>query len=181
MEKIDDLTVFLEWALNNLTIVSMVPYKNPVWKIQDVTSTLLYRQPPYQIQLFSVPGNTIIPEHTHPNVDSYEVYLGGNINFSHLGEYVTPAEKICEDPENKTAMPRGGVIRVHPNDKHGGIFGPEGGVFLSVQKWLNGVEPHCVAADYIGVVMGEDHYKKVKFGDPVFKNQLSEADVVHQK
>jgi hypothetical protein len=178
MEKTDSLTSFLEWALSNLSILGMAPYKNPVWKIQDVTSTLLYRQPPYQIQLFSVPGNTIIPEHTHPNVDSYEVYVGGNINFSHLGKFVIRSEELCEDPVHKIAMPRGQVIRVRPNDKHGGVFGPEGGVFLSVQEWLNGVEPHCVAADYVGVVMGEDHYKKVKFGNPVLKEKLSELDVV---
>jgi hypothetical protein len=179
MEKTDGLTDFLNWALQNLTIIGMVPYKNPVWKIQDVTSTLLYRDPPYQIQMFSVPGGTVIPQHTHPNVDSYEVYLGGNINFSHKGKYVFKEEELKEEENFKTSVARGGILRVRPDEEHGGVFGKEGGVFLSVQKWLNGVEPHCVAADYVGVVMGEDHYKKVKFGQPVLKQHLSESDVIN--
>lgn len=174
----DDLTDFLIWSLNNISIVGMVPFETPVWTIENVTSTLMYRKTPYQIQMFSVPGNTIIPEHTHPNVDSYEVYLGGNINFSHSGKYVILSEELRSEIDSNLALPRGRVIRVLPNEKHGGVFGPEGGVFLSVQKWLNNVTPHCVAADYTGVVMGSDHLKKVKCGNPVLKNNLTEDDVV---
>ena len=55
-------------------------------------------------------------------------------------------------------------MRVRPNDVHGGVFGPGGGVFLSIQHWLNGVEPHCVARDYTGITMGRDHQSKVLFG-----------------
>jgi len=177
-DEIDDLTGFLQWVLKHLSVIGMVPFKSPVWKIQDVTSILLYRDAPFQVQMFVVPGNTIIPEHTHPNVDSYEVYVGGDINFSHSGKYVLSKEKKSEDTQYKTAVARGEVIRVHPNDWHGGVFGPDGGVFLSVQKWLNGVEPHCVAADYVGTVMGEDHFNKVVFGKPSLKEQLSEDDVI---
>lgn len=163
-----------------MNVIGMVPFAKATWKIQDVTSILLYREPPYQVQLFAAPENTIIPEHTHPNVDSYEVYVGGNINFSHSGKYVFTDDQIKEDPDFKTAVSRGKVIRVLPNDWHGGTFGPGGGVFLSVQKWLNGVEPHCVAADYIGVVMGEDHFNKVVSGKPELKTDLSEDDVINK-
>lgn len=126
--------------------------------------------------MFVVPPNYIIPEHTHPNVDSFEVYMGGQIRFSHSGKWV-----ISEDEFNvptSLGYPKAGgkTIRVRPNDLHGGVFGPAGGVFLSIQHWLNGVKPHCVAADYNGVVMGPNHLASVKFGDAVLKESLSAAD-----
>jgi quercetin dioxygenase-like cupin family protein len=174
----DELDLFLKWSLDNLTLIGRVPYAQPIWKIQDVTSVLMYRENQFQIQMFIVPEGVIIPEHTHPNVDSYEVYVGGNIKFSHSGKYVLTKELEGENPDTKTALARGNVIRVKPEDKHGGVFGPGGGVFLSVQHWLNNVKPHCVAADYIGTVMGEDHYDKVICGKPELKKTLNENDVV---
>ncbi len=36
----------------------------------------------------------------------------------------------------------GAFIRVRPSDKDGGAFGPSGGVFFSVQRWLNDVKLH---------------------------------------
>jgi hypothetical protein len=56
------------------------------------------------------------------------------------------------------------------------MTGPEGGVFMSVQHWLNGVEPHCVAADYSGIVMGDHHLSTVKFGDAIKKDSLTIKD-----
>jgi len=173
----DDLTEFLEWVFTEMPPIWATPKENAVWRIGEVTSTLLYRQGPYQVQLFSVPGNYIIPEHTHPNVDSYEVYIGGEINFSFEGNYVHSLEEL-EVNDCGLCKARGDVIRVKPNNKHGGVFGPSGGVFLSVQKWLNGVKPHCVAMDYTGVCMDEEHYKLVVAGTPVLKKDLTEYDVV---
>jgi quercetin dioxygenase-like cupin family protein len=178
-EPMDELELFLKWSLKNLNMLGMVPYAKATWSIEGVTSVLMYRKDQYQIQMFIVPENTIIPEHTHPNVDSYEVYVGGNIKFSHSGKYVLAKEVEGENPNTKTALGRGSVIRVKPNDKHGGVFGPGGGVFLSVQHWLNKVEPHCVAADYTGTVMGEDHYSKVICGKPELKATLTENDVIN--
>jgi hypothetical protein len=59
---------------------------------------------------------------------------------------------------------------------HGGVVGEGGGVFLSVQHWLNGVKPHCVAADYDGVAMGEDHLAKVVYGKASAKRTLTAKD-----
>lgn len=176
--EFDDLSGFLNWVLRELPSIWAAPKKDSVWRVGEVTSTLLYRQAPYQVQLFSVPGGTIIPEHTHPNVDSYEVYIGGDIKFSFEGEYVHSDEELEED-QYGLSKARGNVIRVRPNNKHGGVFGPGGGVFLSVQKWLNGVEPHCVALDYIGTCVDEHHYQSVVTGEPELKDgQLTESDVI---
>ena len=34
-------------------------------------------------------------------------------------------------------------------------MGPTGGIFLSVQQWLNGVKPSCVGMDYDGYGVSE--------------------------
>jgi hypothetical protein len=168
----DELTSFLNWALTPGTIpmIGAIPLQGATHRIEDVTSVTWFRQPPFQIQMFIVPAYYVIPEHTHPNVDSYEVYLGGQIRFSHSGRFLYPPEHVTADDQGLASL-RGKIIRVKPGDKHGGTFGAEGGVFMSVQHWLNGVEPHCVASDYSGPTMGPDHFAKVVVGEPILREQ----------
>lgn len=173
----DELERFCDWFLKTMPVIGAVPFHGAVSRIQDVTSILLYRRDNFQVQMFAVPGGTVIPEHTHPNVDSIEVYVGGNIRFSHSGRYISAEGDIfANDGPLGLASRRGMTVRVRPNDVHGGVFGEGGGVFLSVQHWLNGVKPHCVAADYNGITMGDDHLAKVVYGDAVAKQQLTEKD-----
>lgn len=168
----DPLVGFIQAFLSMAPTIGMVPEMNPIHKIEDVTSVLWYRKKPFQVQMFIVPPNYIIPEHTHPNVDSFEVMLGGQISFSKNGKWV--AEKDLAFQPKSQSMPnlaprRGACIRVLPNDLHGGAFGPSGGVFMSVQHWLNDTDPHCVSADYDGKTMGDHHHSMVKFGEAVSK------------
>src|SRR5215211_1000667 len=160
-----------------MPVLGAVPFSGAVSKIQDVTAILLYRKDQFQVQMFAVLEGTIIPEHTHPNVDSIEVYVGGNIMFSHSGKYIFPKGEVAAltGPLGR-ANKRGSTIRVRPNDVHGGVFGDGGGVFLSVQHWLNGVKPHCVSADYNGLTMGDDHLSKVEFGEASAKRELTAKD-----
>jgi hypothetical protein len=46
--------------------------------------------------VFIVPENTIIPEHVHPNVDSIEVYMGGNIHDSPTRENSQALKNILQ-------------------------------------------------------------------------------------
>lgn len=173
----DELEQFCDWFLKNMPVLGAVPFEGAVSKIEDVTGILLYRQGQFQVQMFAVPEGTIIPEHTHPNVDSIEVYVGGNIRFSHSGKYVYSEEELRpKDGPLHCAFKRGQIIRVRPNDLHGGVFGKGGGVFFSVQHWLNGVTPHCVSADYDGLTMGEHHLSKVVNGKAVAKRKLTPKD-----
>jgi hypothetical protein len=173
--KLDELETFCVNFLKKAPVIGAVPFAGAVSTIENVTSILLYRKGQFQVQMFAVPEGTVIPEHTHPNVDSIEVYVGGNIRFSHSGKYVYREDELFENPAG-LASRRGLTIRVRPNDLHGGTFGPGGGVFLSVQHWLNGVKPHCVAADYNGVTMGNDHLSKVVHGKARAKAKLTAKD-----
>jgi len=137
--KLDELETFCVNFLKKAPVIGAVPFAGAVSMIENVTSILLYRKGQFQVQMFAVPEGTVIPEHTHPNVDSIEVYVGGNIRFSHSGKYVYREDELFENGPMGLASRRGLTIRVHPNDLHGGTFGKGGGVFLSVQHWLNGV------------------------------------------
>jgi hypothetical protein len=175
MNDRDPLDVFLEGFLAGGSPIGYVPAMGAVHHIDGVTAVLWFRSDQFQIQMFIAPPNHIIPEHTHPNVDSYEVYVGGQIRFSHSGSFLMPEADGMPDATGASQY-RGSTIRVRPADKHGGVFGPEGGVFFSVQHWLNGVKPHCVSADYNGVVMGPEHKRSVVFGTAHMKETLVAAD-----
>jgi hypothetical protein len=131
--EFDDLEAFITWW------IGIRPFNTPTDTPTNYNGVLsgvvLYRQGPYQVQLFNVQPNSEIEPHIHPNVDSYEVFVGGDINF------------MCDDvwfEQNEL----GSRIRVKPSSWHGGKFGARGGCFLSVQKWLNGVPPTSVGDDW---------------------------------
>lgn len=110
MNKFDDLEAFLHFWMVNKPIIP--PETTPTNHNGSLSGCVLYRDGQYQVQLFIVKPNSEIPPHIHPNVDSYEVYLSGDINF------------MCNDKwfdQNKF----GSYIRVKENSYHGGKFGEE--------------------------------------------------------
>ena len=133
MNDYDDLTAFKQWW--EATRPFNPPVEDPVTKAEAIYGVVLYRQAPYQVQLFIMPPNSFIDDHIHPNVDSFEVFIGGDIAFRCNGE--TYDQNVL-----------GAYIRVLPDSWHGGSFGKRGGCFLSIQKWLNGVPPTSVGHDW---------------------------------
>ena len=129
----DDLESFLNWWMSLRPINT--PIENETNFNGELCGVVLYRQDCYQVQLFIVKPNSVIEPHIHPNVDSFEVFIGGDINFS-CNYYWFQQNVICQS------------IRVKPESWHGGKFGEKGGCFLSVQKWLNGVKPSSVGNDW---------------------------------
>lgn len=122
-------------------------YTNPP-KGALVTGVVLHREAPYQVELISVAPSTdgtLLPDHRHPNVDSIEAYVSGALGFTIRGAVVASS-----DPTRWAADKPGSVVRVRPTDIHGAYVGAEGAVFLSVQRWLNGVEPSSVGLDWDG-------------------------------
>lgn len=130
---VDDLEEFKTWWES--TRIFNTPKESPLDCVGIIYGVVLYRQGPYQVQLFILPPNSVIEPHTHPNVDSFEVFIGGDIDFF-LGDELFNQNTI------------GDPIRVAPTAWHGGKFGPNGGCFLSIQKWLNGVAPTSVGHDW---------------------------------
>ena len=131
----DVLEEFLQWWLQNRVICP--PLDSSLTHIKDTYGVVLYRQGPFQVELFNVKPNSEIVPHLHPNVDSFEVFLTGDIHFMCNGEW-SYEQKLGES-----------ITRVKPDSWHGGLFGERGGCFLSVQHWLNGVPPTFVGNDWV--------------------------------
>jgi quercetin dioxygenase-like cupin family protein len=132
MSEYCDLTAFMNWWVASRPLNAP---RDSVINDDKIHGVVLYRDGQYQVELLQVEPNSIIDEHIHPNVDSYEMYVAGDVNFTVNG---------ISYPEQSL----GDNIRVFHDDWHGGVFGPMGGVFMSFQKWLNGVQPSSVGADW---------------------------------
>lgn len=183
----DELDQFLAWFLAQGPSLGKVPLMSSVANLGSVSegghvmSGVWYRKEQFQVELFMIAGPMIIPEHTHPNVDSYEVLIGGQIRFSHSGKWLMP-ETYCTDINyDGTSVYRGQKVRVNHNASHGGVVGPGGAMFFSVQRWLNGVEPHNIALDWNGYTASQQQLNNVKFGTASFTEQKTEQMAVANK
>ena len=176
----DELDDFLTWFLAQGPVLGKVPIMSAVTALGtdnlggNVMSGVWYRNKQFQVELFMIAGPWTIPEHTHPNVDSYEVLLGGQIRFSRDGRWMIPNTYQLDSNENGTSLYRGETVRVNHDTPHGGVVGPGGAMFFSVQRWLNSVEPHCVALDWNGYTASQEQLEKLKFGSASFIEQKTE-------
>ena len=64
-------------------------------------------------------------------------------------------------PDSNLPISHYEVVRVLPECPHSAIAGKDGGSFMSVQQWLNGVEPTSVGNDWDGITMGDEHTTQV--------------------
>jgi hypothetical protein len=157
----DNLTTFLEWWIDAGERIN-TPLNRSIHFVENLTSTCIYRHEPFQVEFVTVKPNTYIPPHTHPNVDSYEVALRG-IEFYSEGKTVLPMWFANQpDPNSNLSIAHYNVVRVLPSSEHSAKAGREGGCFLSVQQWLNGVEPSAVGMDWKGgSSMGDGHDSQI--------------------
>tara|TARA_R110000824_G_scaffold400766_2_gene609277 strand:+ start:11 stop:583 length:573 start_codon:yes stop_codon:yes gene_type:complete len=171
----DILSTFLEWFIidEKRPKAWSVPVDNPIMIIDGIHGITLYRVEQFQVQLFLLAPNVVIPQHKHPNVDSYEVGMWG-VLLTHKGKPVL-ADKIenAMTPKEKGGKYSGCqnlTLRVRPDDVHGGYSGPKGGSFMSVQYWCDGIKPSSVETNWIGETLGDKHSKKL-FNSDVEKSK----------
>jgi hypothetical protein len=157
----DELTNFLEWFIDSGQRIN-TPLDRSIHFVENLTSTCIYRYEQFQVEFVTVRPDTYIPPHTHPNVDSYEVALRG-IEFYSDGKTVLPMWFANQkDPNSNLSIAHYNVVRVLPSSEHSAKAGGEGGCFLSVQHWLNGVEPSAVGMDWKGgSSMGDGHDSQI--------------------
>jgi len=154
--NLDKLSKFANWYLTSGKVNKVyTPFEKPLLFIEGVSGIVLYRSKPFQVELFICQPNLEIPEHTHPDVDSYELFLYG-MKFTHSGKTIISEEQSLKE---KNGMPLNAykTIRVKPNDSHGGKASKNGGAFISIQHWLNDVEPSHVSSNWKGASMGKQH------------------------
>lgn len=147
----DELTMFADWWLQNRPLRPPIDFYS---RVGGNTGTVVFRHQQLQVQLFLNDPNSEIVDHTHPNVDSFEVYIAGDVYFRHNGNaLLTPEIIAAMTPERLL----GTKLRILPNDVHGATVGPSGGSFISIQHWLNGVLPSSVHLDWDGPPLDAGH------------------------
>tara|TARA_B100002019_G_C20936000_1_gene434461 strand:+ start:95 stop:583 length:489 start_codon:yes stop_codon:yes gene_type:complete len=145
-----DLEEYLKWVVHNISFCPPTVIKNNLSFTDGMIGFVLHREGQFQTQLFIGEPDVVIPNHIHPNVDSFEVALHG-ATLRHSG-------MIILTPESDSA---GMALYVGHDHWHGGFASKDGGCFLSVQKWLNGVPPSSVENDWGGDTIGPEHDSKV--------------------
>ena len=159
--KEDELSNFAYWYLTSGEVDKFyTPIKNGLLFIEGVSGIVLYRNEQFQVELFICQPNLVIPEHTHPDVDSYEFFLHG-MKFTHSGETVINNEEALLEQDG-FPINAYQTIRVKPNDPHGGTASKYGGAFISIQHWLNDVDPTHVSSNWEGNSMGQQHSQQAK-------------------
>lgn len=113
-------------------------------------AVVLARAPPYQVELFVVPPDQPIVLHSHPNVDSIECYVSGEVVFDVGDGPVVPREMFFRTDEDGASFLCGRWFRIPAGVDHGAEVGPRGGTFLSFQRWKDGVTPTSVGLDWKG-------------------------------
>lgn len=148
---LDKLEIFKDWWLKERPFT--IPHSNSITNVGNIHGVVLYRAECWQVQVFILEPFAIIPDHIHPNVDSYEVFLSGDIELSINGVIKNP--RGLEASFTGSNVYYGTDFRILPNTWHGGNASSEGGSFLSIQQWLNGTIPTTVGDDWSGRA-GED-------------------------
>jgi hypothetical protein len=160
MHQHRSLADFARWFLKQ-PIGALRPPLEPIWRFvlgsgAEVYGCCIFRAAPYQVEMFTFPatpgriGWREVPMHRHPNVDSLEHHLVGDISFVLNGKRVASDEQISEVDEDGAQRLTGAQLRIRPKDLHGGTVGPRGGVFLSLQRWPLGTVPTSIVLDWAG-------------------------------
>lgn len=118
---------------------SIVPDESPA----NVIGTILHRDGAYQAEMFSfaaTPFGGSFAEHRHPDVDSVELYLSGDIQFN-----------VVRRGRNELYRGRRNApLWINAEDFHGGRIGPMGATFVSLQRWRTGVATSSIGHNWIG-------------------------------
>ncbi len=135
------------------------PFADGLTRVGEFSGIVLYRQAPYQVQLWLCDPNSEIPDHAHPDVDSIQLYIGGQLELRYQWKVVIPNEAIFEHEDGNCSV-RGLTLRVHPGETHGATIGPKGAAFVTFQKWLK-EPPKSVELNWQGDYLSKDHEANV--------------------
>jgi quercetin dioxygenase-like cupin family protein len=103
---------------------------------------VLHRVGPLQAELITILPSATLPNHVHPNVDSIELLVQGNIRFS-VGRL------------RITRLIKNAGLRIPANETHGGTADPSGVAFVSCQRWK--IAPSHVGLDWVGRPSTDTH------------------------
>lgn len=122
--------------------------RNGVTNFGNIISLVLYREGQYQVELFICPHrNSSFSTHRHPDIDTYEFQLAGDNVLTLNDEAVCTEAQVSEWMYNMDI--KSPLMPITHNDYHSGQ-GTTPFAFLSIQHWLNNVQPTSAGLNWIG-------------------------------
>ena len=112
------------------------------------TSTIVYREGLFQVELYFMRPLTRVVEHAHP-FESVTLFCGGSMRGGRNG---VMSDKWC------TSERSGWVTQpLAPGDTHSFDVGPEGAVFYIISKWDSVSKMTSATLAYEGTALGPLH------------------------
>jgi hypothetical protein len=151
---------FMEWWVKERIIKP--PFLDGIFFTDIAASIVLFRNGPFQVEMYISKPNTESPYHSHPGVDSLLMYLTGNLVFGKdgkqldLSEFQKPRET---DPEVHFLLGKFDILE--PDQLHNLKTLGEGGAFFSFEKWNDRV-PNSVTVNWEGEPSGSLHKQVIE-------------------
>jgi len=122
---------FANWWLR--TKIIRPPFKDTMFTTDFAQSLCLYREGRFQVELYILKANITSPWHTHENVDSFFVYLGGNLEFGLDDKTFTDLSQYQKEMPNGAHMMLGRTVEAMDGALHAVRTFEQGGTFLSFE------------------------------------------------
>lgn len=161
LESVPDLYQFaVDFINGKFAWLPCVPREGVIC-FGSVISLVLYREPPFQVELIITPYmDSGFTEHRHPDVDTIEYPLCGDGDIYVNGKpTVTPKQKKLWMAGK---LPSCLVPILHQDWHYGQNSKPS--AFISFQKWLNGVQPTSVGINWEGSPISDVHKELINNG-----------------
>ena len=129
---------FIREYMNN-----MCPLKVPMSAarmLEGSTEVVLYREGQLQIELITLKRGRHIPRHCHPNIDTYEIIIGGGDDAS----AIVGNRSHHKGHKDRIVLIEAGVYHEAWVDNNADT------ALLSVQYWHNNIPPSFITDDWIG-------------------------------
>ena len=154
----DSLEDFMTWWTEGRYL--RPPFKSPIHVTDIAYALCLYRDGPFQVELYVCKPNTESPMHTHDGVESISIYLSGNLQFSRDGKNYADLSKYQYAKPDGTHALFGQRAEANFGGAHALRIGKEGGSFLIFEKW-HGKDPVSVTVNWQGETVGSLHDKTI--------------------
>jgi hypothetical protein len=149
---------FKNWWFKNKRPIK-IPFKNPIHDTDIACAIVLYREMNYQVEMYICKPNKESTPHTHPGIDSINMYLTGDLGFKKGDGTYADLSMYQKAKEDGTHALLGCINEENDGSTpHTLKIGSSGGSFLIFQKW-NRENPSSVAVVYDGESLGEIHDK----------------------
>jgi len=159
----DKLKDFVVWYLKNGKPI-LIPDNFEVFETDDATACCLFRSGRYQVEMYLVHPNPLLPPHEHPQVENIEIPSGA---WSSLKE--SDLDKLLQVD----------------GQAHGESFKERGKykgfMIMSFQRWAEGLEITTIGSRWKGHTVGEKHENLIKRFNPKAVVYPGYADVTQNR